>query len=328
MTELDDPVRLVKKGNPLAQRPVLAVGVLCGVLLVGAIAMGREGAREANQDEADEVSDVTLAPADKAAEEAIRGLQDRERALYEQPLTGPELSGSDDFPVEPYLSPRSEVDPSRAEEALRQALTSSSKIEMQHRERIDDLAQSVEPHFGEESSHLGGGLRSAELEALQQLAGGRDQPKYAQKANFIRHGAEDWPSGYLEKTRQGPLTRYELKSRGGDSCGHDFRNQLGSSGADSRAGRRGRLRHGHGPLSRHPAGKQARRHVRQRGRLRAEARARDLDEDYLPGCVAARARGHAGRRPGWLRRLQGQGQSPRGPPHRRGPPPHRLQPRR
>jgi len=27
-----------------------------------------------------------------------------------------------------------------------------------------------------------------------------------------RHGAEDWPSGYLEKTRQGPLTRYELKS--------------------------------------------------------------------------------------------------------------------
>ena len=34
MTELDDPVRLVKKGNPLAQRPVLAVGVLCGVLLI------------------------------------------------------------------------------------------------------------------------------------------------------------------------------------------------------------------------------------------------------------------------------------------------------
>ena len=182
------------------------------------------------------VSDVTLAPADKAAEEAIRGLQDRERALYEQPLTGPELSGSDDFPVEPYLSPRSEVDPSRAEEALRQALTSSSKIEMQHRERIDDSAPPAEPYFGEESSHLGGGLRSAELEALRELAGGRDQPKYAQKANFIRHGAEDWPSGYLKGTRQGPLTRYELKSRGRDSCGHDFRNQLGSSGADSRAG--------------------------------------------------------------------------------------------
>ncbi|MBT8470867.1 MAG: hypothetical protein KJN97_19130, partial [Deltaproteobacteria bacterium] len=64
MTELDDPVRLVKKGNPLAQRPVLAVGVLCGVLLVGAIATGRDGAREANQDQTDEVSDVTLAPAD------------------------------------------------------------------------------------------------------------------------------------------------------------------------------------------------------------------------------------------------------------------------
>jgi len=212
MTELDDPVRLVKKGNPLAQRPVLAVGVLCGVLLVGAIAMGREGAREAEQEEADDGSEVTLAPADKAAEEAIRGLQDRERALYEQPLTGPELSGSNDFPVEPYLSPRSEFDPSRAEEALRQALTSSSKIEMQPRERIDDSAPRTEPHFGEESSHLGGGLRSAELEALQQLAGGRDQPKYAQKANFIRHGAEDWPSGYLKRTRQGPLTRYELKA--------------------------------------------------------------------------------------------------------------------
>ena len=77
MTELDDPVRLVKKGNPLAQRPVLAVGVLCGVLLVVGIAMGREGARETNQDEADEVSDAALAPADQAAEEAIRGLQDR-----------------------------------------------------------------------------------------------------------------------------------------------------------------------------------------------------------------------------------------------------------
>ena len=63
MTELDDPVRLVKKGNPLAQRPVLAVGVLCGVLLVVGIAMGREGARETNQDEADEVSDAALAPA-------------------------------------------------------------------------------------------------------------------------------------------------------------------------------------------------------------------------------------------------------------------------
>ena len=51
--------------------------------------------------------------------------------LYEQPLAGPELSESNDFPVDRYLSPRSEVDPSRAEEALRQALTASSKIEMQ-----------------------------------------------------------------------------------------------------------------------------------------------------------------------------------------------------
>ena len=131
MTELDDPVRLVKRGNPLAQRPVLAVGVLCGVFLIGAIAMGRQGASETKQDEVAQEPDVTLAPADKAAEEAIRGLQDRERPLYEQPLTGPELSESHDFPVDRYFSPRSEVDPSRAEEALHQALTASSKIEMQ-----------------------------------------------------------------------------------------------------------------------------------------------------------------------------------------------------
>jgi type IV secretion system protein VirB10 len=212
MTELDDPVRLVKTGNPLAQRPVLAAGVLCGVLLVVAIAQGREGAREAAEEETDEVSDVALAPADKAAEEAIRGLQHRERALYEQPLSGPELSESHDFPVDRYLSPRSDVDPSRAEEALRQALTASSKIDVQRRERVGDLPVAGEPSFGEASSHLGGGLRSAELEALRELAGGRDQPKYAQKANFIRHGAEDWPGGYLKGTRQAPLTRYELKA--------------------------------------------------------------------------------------------------------------------
>jgi type IV secretion system protein VirB10 len=214
MTELDDPVRLVKKGNPLSQRPVLAVGVVCGVLLIAAIAMGREGARNAKQDEAAHGSDVTLAPADRAAEEAIRGLQDRARALYEQPLTGPELSESNNFPVGPHLNPRSAVDPSRAEEALRQALTASSKIELQHRERIDDSAQPAGPYFGEDSSHLGGSPRLAELEALRALAGGRDQPKYAQKANFIRHGAKDWPSGYLQGTRQAPLTRYELKAGG------------------------------------------------------------------------------------------------------------------
>jgi len=212
MTELDDPVRLVKKGNPLAQRPVLAVGVLCGVLLIVGIAMGRDGVRDADQEEVAQGPDATLAPADHAAEEAIRGLQDRERALYEQPLAGPELSESEDFPVDRYFSSRSEVDPSRAEETLRQALTASSKIEMQDFERIDDSAPPAEPSFGEDGSHLGGDPRLAELEALRELAGGRDQPKYAQKANFIRHGAEDWPSGYLQGTRQGPLTRYELKA--------------------------------------------------------------------------------------------------------------------
>jgi type IV secretion system protein VirB10 len=212
MTELDDPVRLVKKGNPLAQRPVLAVGVICGVLLIVGIAMGRDGVRDADQEEVAQGPDATLAPADNAAEEAIRGLQDWERALYEQPLAGPELSESEDFPVDRYFSSRSEVDPSRAEETLRQALTASSKIEMQDFTRIDDSAPPPEPSFGEDGSHLGGDPRLAELEALRELAGGRDQPKYAQKANFIRHGAEDWPSGYLQGTRQGPLTRYELKA--------------------------------------------------------------------------------------------------------------------
>ena len=210
MTELDDPVRLLKKGNPLAQRPVLAVGVLCGVLLIVGIAMGRQGARDADQEEVAQGPDATLAPADNAAEEAIRGLQDRERALYEQPLTGPELSESHDFPVDRYFSPQSEVDPSRAEEALHQALTASSKIEMQAVGRIEDFDSPTEHVLSEDNSHLG--PRLAELEALRDLAGGRDQPKYAQKANFIRHGADDWPSGYLKGTLQGPLTRYELKA--------------------------------------------------------------------------------------------------------------------
>jgi len=174
MTELDDPMRLVKRGNPLAERPVLAVGVLCGVFLIGAIAMGRQGASDMKQNEVAQEPDATLAPADKAAEDAIRGLQDRERPLYEQPLTGPELSESPDFPVDRYLSSQSEVDPSRADEALRHALTASSKIEMQHLERVGDSAPRAEPYFGEDSSHLGGGLRSAELEALRELAVDRD----------------------------------------------------------------------------------------------------------------------------------------------------------
>ena len=212
MTELDDPVRLVNRGNPLAQRPVLAVGVLCCVPLIVAIAMGRQGASETKQDETAQEPDVTLAPADKAAEEAIRSLQDRERPLYERPLTGPELSESHDFPVDRYFSPGSEVDPSRAEEALRQALTASSKIEVQGYGIIEDFDPPMERSFDEDSSHPAGAPRLAELEALRELAGGRDQPKYAQKANFIRHGADEWPSGYLQGTRQGPLTRYELKA--------------------------------------------------------------------------------------------------------------------
>jgi type IV secretion system protein VirB10 len=212
MTELDDPVRLVKRGNPLAQRPVLAVGVVCGVFLLGAIAMGRQGASETKQNEMPQEPDIALAPADKAAEEAIRGLQDRERALYEQPLTGPKLSESHDFPVDRYFSPREEVDPTRAEESLRQALAASSKIEVEGSRRIEDFGPPTERSFGEDSSHLDGDPRMAELEALRELAGGRDQPKYAQKANFIRHGADDWPSGYLQGARQGPLTPYELKA--------------------------------------------------------------------------------------------------------------------
>jgi len=212
MTELDDPVRLVKTGNPLAQRPVLAMGVLCGVVLVIAIAMGREGAREATQEEADEVSNAVLAPADEAAEEAIRGLQHRDQALYEQPLSGPELSESHDFPVDRYPSPRSDVDPSRTEEALRQALTASSRIEMRRSETMGDLPAPSEPYSDGDRHGLASDPRLAELEALRQLTAGHDQPRYAQKAKFIRHGAEDWPSGYLKGTRQGPLTRYELKA--------------------------------------------------------------------------------------------------------------------
>jgi type IV secretion system protein VirB10 len=47
---------------------------------------------------------------------------------------------------------------------------------------------------------------------LTALTGERDQPKYAQKAHFIRHGAEEWPSGTLQSGRQKPQTPYELKT--------------------------------------------------------------------------------------------------------------------
>ena len=91
-----------------------------------------------------------------------------------------------------YLSPRSEVDPSRAEEALRQALTASSKIEMQHRERIDDSAPPAEPYFGEESSHLGGGPA---------LRGARSAPRIGRRPRPTEVRAE----GELHSSRRGGL---------------------------------------------------------------------------------------------------------------------------
>jgi len=47
---------------------------------------------------------------------------------------------------------------------------------------------------------------------LTGLTGERDEPKYAQKAHFVRHGAEEWPSGTLTDGRQETMTPYELKT--------------------------------------------------------------------------------------------------------------------
>ena len=92
MTEIDsDPVALKKSTHPLAQRPLIASVTVCSALLIGAIAMARSGATKVAEEQEDVAEPLVLGPADQAAEEVIRGMQQEETPLYEQPLEGPAL---------------------------------------------------------------------------------------------------------------------------------------------------------------------------------------------------------------------------------------------
>jgi type IV secretion system protein VirB10 len=173
---------------------------VCSVLLIGAIAMARSGASKVADEPEVDNEPLVLGPADQAAEEVIRGMQKEESPLYEQPLGGPAL--------EIYEAPPlTRIEKSVAEEQLEQALVASSKIDFELASSFREPSVAPEPN-APEAPEWG----SPAWPDLTALTGERDQPKYAQKAHFIRHGAEEWPDGYLRSGRQKPQTPYELKT--------------------------------------------------------------------------------------------------------------------
>jgi type IV secretion system protein VirB10 len=203
MTEVDsDPVALKRSTLPLARRPLLVSVAACSVLLIGAIAMARSGANQVTEEQESEDEPRILGPADQAAEEVIRGMQKEEAPLYEQSLDGPELE------IAPYeAAPLARIEKTAAEEQLEAALVASSKIEFQTQSSFQEpsAAPDLDPPEAQE-------MGPSPWPDLAALTAERDQPKYAQKAHFVRHGAEEWPSGYLKEGRQEPLTPYELKT--------------------------------------------------------------------------------------------------------------------
>jgi type IV secretion system protein VirB10 len=202
MTEIDaDPVALHKSSHPLARRPLLAAVAVCSVLLIGAIAMARSGAEQVAEESEASEEPVALGPADQAAEEVIRGMQKEEVPLYEQSLDGPALE------TPPYEPPLARIEKTPAEEQLEQALVAPSKIAFQTETSYQAAAA---PHTPESANTPDLGYPA--WPDLTALTGERDQPKYAQKAHFIRHGAEEWPDGTLQEGRKKPLTPYELKT--------------------------------------------------------------------------------------------------------------------
>jgi type IV secretory pathway VirB10-like protein len=202
MTEVDsDPVALHKSSHPLAQRPLLAAVALCSALLIGAIAMARSGAEHATEESKPDPHPIALGPADQAAEEVIRGMQKEEMPLYEQALDGPGLEAP------PYEPPLARIEKTPAREQLEQALIAPSRIEFQTQTSFQAAPASHTPEPSEAPD-----LGYPAWPSLEGLTGEKDQPKYAQKAHFIRHGAEEWPGGYLQDGRKNPLTRYELKT--------------------------------------------------------------------------------------------------------------------
>jgi type IV secretion system protein VirB10 len=202
MTEIDaDPVALKKSSHPLARRPLLAAVAVCSVLLIGAIAMARSGAEQVAEESEANDEPIALGPADQAAEEVIRGMQKEEVPLYEQSLDGPALE------TPPYEPPLARIEKTPAEEQLEQALAAPSKIAFQ-----TETAYQAPPAAHTPESANAPDLGYPAWPDLTALTGERDQPKYAQKAHFIRHGAEEWPDGTLQEGRKKPLTPYELKT--------------------------------------------------------------------------------------------------------------------
>ena len=201
MTEIDDdPVALKKSTHPLAQRPLVAAVAVCSVLLIGAIAMARSGATKVADEPEVDAEPLVLGPADQAAEEVIRGMQKEEAPLYEQPLGGPALEVYETPPL-------ARIEKTAAEEQLEQALVARSRIDFELASAFREPSASPELN-APEASELG----SPAWPDLTALTGEQDQSKYAQKAHFVRHGAEEWPSGTLQGGRQKPQTPYALKT--------------------------------------------------------------------------------------------------------------------
>jgi len=117
-------------------------------------------------------------------------------------LDGPELE------MQPYQAPAmARFEKTAAEEQLDAALVASSKIAFQTQSSFQEPSAGPEMDTPEASD-----MGYPAWPDLTGLTGERDQPKYAQKAHFVRHGAEEWPSGTLKNGRQKPMTPYELKT--------------------------------------------------------------------------------------------------------------------
>ncbi|NNE20588.1 MAG: hypothetical protein HKN10_19140, partial [Myxococcales bacterium] len=121
--------------------------------------------------------------------------------LYEQSLDGPALEAP---PYEPSLA---RIEKTPAEEQLEQALSAPSKIEF-HAPTSFEASPVSSESAPPETPDLG----YPAWPSLEGLTAQKDQPKYAQKAHFIRHGAEEWPGGTLQDGRENPLTPYALKT--------------------------------------------------------------------------------------------------------------------
>jgi type IV secretory pathway VirB10-like protein len=209
MIEVDDDPVALKSSHPLARRPLLAAVTVGSALLLAAIAMARSGARKVQEESLPETETIVTGPAEQAAEEVIRGMEEKELPVFEQPLGGPALEEPEREAYQP--PPLADIEPSAAEEELKKALSAPSKIAFETQRSFTGPPTSAEEERADLPS-MPSPPQSPAWPSLADLGGGGDQSKYAQKAHFVRHGADDWPSGYLGGGRQSPLSPYELKT--------------------------------------------------------------------------------------------------------------------